>query len=248
MRLYVIGVIIFILYVVVSILSVQTIQQYVTTHRDNLLWTSLDEVLSEADNGDILLWSSNTKIIQYASDCPFTHISMVFRDYDKGSSGPKCLYCWEADLGQKYRSGPRIIRLRDKLERYKGSPIMGWKALSKGGRPTSDQLLKIASSYLDYTMDIYILGIRWLISRVLMVTPCGGGKVQKFLHSKIFEQVVCSELIAETLQQIGILEYDPPASQYAPADWLYNNLNCTTQNTYGPTYFFRSKKNSNILY
>ena len=242
MRLYVIGCIIFVLYLVVSILSAPTIQQYITTHRDNLLWTSLDKVLSEANNGDVLLWSSDTKIIQYGSDCPFTHISMVFRDYEKGDSGGQCLYCWEADVGQKYRSGPRIIRLRDKLERYKGSSIMGWKALNKGRRPTSNQLLKIASAYLSYRMDLCILGIRWVVSRALALTPCGGGKVQTFLHSNIFEQVVCSELIAETLQQIGILGYDPPASQYAPADWLYNNLNCTPSDAYGPTYFFRSKK------
>jgi len=241
MRLYIVGCIIFVLYLVVSILSVPSLQQFVATHRDNLLLTTLDKVFSEADNGDILLWSFNTKIIQYAAGCPFTHVSMVFRDYEKGRSGAKCLYCWEADLGQKYRAGPRIIRLRDKLKHYKGSSIMGWKPFSKGVRPTAKQLLKIASSYLDYTMDIYTL--RWLISRVLATTPCGGGKLQKFLHSDIFGQVICcSELVAETLQQIGILAYDPPASQYAPADWLYNNLNYTNQITYGPTYFFHSKK------
>jgi len=240
MRLSIVACIIFLGYLVASILSVPTIQQYIETHRDNILWTSLDTVLAEANNGDILLWSSNTKHIQYASDCPFTHISMVFRDYEKGTSGPQCLYCWEADLGQKYRPGPRVIRFRDKLERYKGSPIMGWKVLSKDVRPTLNQLLKIISPYLDYTMDIYY--IRWCVSRVLAATPCGGGKLQKFLHSKVFGQVVCSELIAETLQQIGILEGDPPASQYVPGDWLYNNLNCTSEDTYGPTYFFRSKK------
>ena len=243
MYLYVIGCIIFILYLVVSILSMPSIQQYVTTHRNNLLWISLDKIFSEANNGDVLLWSSNTKHIQYASDCPFTHICIVFRDYEKGLSGTQCLYCWEADLGQKYRSGPRIIRLRDKLKYYKGSSIMGWKPLFKGVRPTSDQLLKIVSSYLDYTMDIYY--IRWFISRVLATTPCGGGKLQNFLRSEqqMFGQIICcSELIAETLQQIGILKHDPPASQYTPADWLYNNLNYTNQSAYGPTYFFHSKK------
>ena len=229
-----------ILYLVISILSIPTLQQYVKTHRDNILWTSCAKVFSDADNGDIILWSSNTKLIQYASDAPFTHVNMVFRDYEKGRSGKRCLYCWEADLGQNYRSGPRIIRLKDKLEGYKGVPIMGWKPLVKGGRPTSRQLLETAFPYLDYTMDVNTL--RWLISRLLEATPCGGGKFQNFLNSKIFKQITCSELIAETLNQVGILNLDPPASQYTPGDWLYNNLNLKTPNEYGPTYFFRSKK------
>ena len=117
---------------------------------------------------------------------------------------------------------------------------MGWKPLVKGIRPTSRQLSNIASSYLDYTLDLNY--IRWLISRVLAATPCGGGKFQNFLNSKIFKTVTCSELIAETLQQVGILDLDPPASQYAPGDWLNNNMNLKPPNDYGPTYFFRSKK------
>ena len=233
-------IIVLLLYFMISLLSAPTLQQYISTHHDNLLWTSYDKVLLEADNGDIILWSSNTKIIQYASDSPFTHISLVLRDYERDRSGKQCVYCWEADLGQKCRAGPRIIRLRDKLERYKGVPVMGWKPLIQGIRPTSRHLLKIISSFLDYGMDIYT--IRWLISRVLAATPCGGGVWQTFLASSLFNHIVCSELVAETLQQVGILELEPPASQYAPGDWLHNNLTLTPSNEYGPTYFFRPKK------
>ena len=117
---------------------------------------------------------------------------------------------------------------------------MGWKPLVQGIRPTSRHLLKIISSFLDYGMDIY--AIRWFISRILATTPCGGGVWQNFLSSSLFNHIVCSELVAETLQQVGILEQDPPASQYAPGDWFYNNLTLTPSNEYGPTYFFRPKK------
>ena len=226
------------LYLVISILSIPSLQQYVVTHRDNILWTSNAKVFSQANNGDIILWSSNRKIIQYASDGPFTHVNMIFRDYEGDEKGNQCLYCWEVDVGQGH---PYVIRLKDKMKNYKGVSIMGWKPLVKGTRPTSPQLLKIASSYLDYTTNRITL-IRWLISRVLAATPCKGGKVQNLLKSKIFKQVFCSELIAETLQQVEILDLDLPASQYMPCDWLYNNLSLKSQNKYGPTYFFRSKK------
>lgn len=235
-----VGIIVLVLYILIGALSTPTLQQYVDTHHDHLLWTTRDKVLAEADNGDIILWSTNTKIIQYASNSPFTHISLVFRDYEKPRSGKKCLYCWEADLGQQYRSGPRIIRLRDKFARYKGAPIVGWKPLARGRRPTSRHLLKIIAPFSDYRMDIY--AIRWCLSRVLAATPCGGGVWQKFLSSSLFNHVVCSELVAETLQQVGILRPEPPASQYAPGDWLNNNLSLDPRSDYGPTFFFHSKK------
>ena len=65
------------LYLVISILSIPSLQQYVVTHRDNILWTSNAKVFSQANNGDIILWSSNRKIIQYANDDPFTHVNMI---------------------------------------------------------------------------------------------------------------------------------------------------------------------------
>ncbi len=223
----------FFLYFLIGLLSTPTLQGYVATHRDNLLWTSKEKVVSEADNGDILLWSTNSKIIQYVSNSPFTHISLLFRKN-------KCLYCWEADLGQKRRSGPRIIPLQDKMDRYKGVPLVGWKPLVRGDRPSSKRLMKIISSFAEYKMDV--CAIRWCLSRLLAATPCGGGGAQKLFSARGVNRVICSELVAETLQQAGILQLDPPASQYAPGDWFNNHLALEPHTLYGPTFFFHSKK------
>jgi hypothetical protein len=33
-------------------------------------------------------------------------------------------YIWEADLGQKTKDGPRVIKLKDKLKLYRGYPYL----------------------------------------------------------------------------------------------------------------------------
>lgn len=163
----------------------------------------VDDILDYVDNGDLLLFTGNTmmeKMVRWHTSTPFSHVAMVVKEKSgtKKSGEPKYkLFLWEADLGQGYKAGPRVIPLKTKLKRYGGLRIGGWRKLdeSKVTRPTSEQIMQASDKYFGSKSAPYELEqnyLKWFL----------GFKPDGRTSRKIF----CSELVQLTLEDLGMLK------------------------------------------
>src|SRR5271156_1768825 len=144
---------------------------------------SLD--LSTLDNGDIFFLTGSTvneRVIRSFLECPFSHVGLLFRENG-------VLYAWEADIGQRYRKGPRVMKFNDKLQRYKGESLVGIRRL-EGKRPSTENILKSISKHRHKRLDDMMLA---------------------YLFCPLFnrrDKVFCAELVAKTLQECFVLRYE----------------------------------------
>lgn len=163
--------------------------------------------LKKANNGDLVLFSGDTRgerTCRWASGSPFSHVGIVFREF---LDGKNILYIWEADVGQGSRKGPRIMKLEDKIAKYKGFKILGWTALKEELRPSREAILALVPDYRRYTLDNLMLV--WVLSKL------GLSK----LLSRRRDSVFCSELVALSLQRLKILEGSLDPQRYSPGDF-----------------------------
>lgn len=147
------------------------------------------------------------------------------------------IYLWESDLGQKKKAGPRLIPLKEKLKLYKGSKIGAWRPLKKTSNgknsslPSPSEYLSIINKYMDYDMDHRVL--TWWFA---------GWWNWAYDAFKTEDKVFCSELVAMTLQELGILKSDRPAAWFCPGDWYEHEHKLkqalTSDYAYGSTRFF----------
>jgi len=222
-----------------------SLPEFVNEYSSSLLWVPHERVLEQADNGDIILLASPNKVIEFFAESPFTHVCLVFRDYEtKGCRGNRIPYAWDADVGQKSRAGPRVMRLEDKLKRYRGGRFCAWKRL-QGRRPPTTQFLSVLPSYFEYDIDVTF--VRWFLCRVLARVPCASvRRLQAFLDPSHLKLIFCSELIALTLQKFGILQKHVSATAVSPGDCYENRLCLEDNYGYGSAFFFsRVKKKRN---
>lgn len=163
--------------------------------------------LNTFNTGDILLFfgsSFGQRSLRAVLRTYYDHCAMVVKD----SHGK--LRLWEADIGQGCRKGARLIDLSQKLHNYKGYHFF------------------IRIPYIGKAID------RNLLSMSIMKNQKEDihgkiGLVKYFLSYNIFSPIIsqdlfrngrfCSELLYETLTDVGIVKPDI-ASRYKPADFL----------------------------
>jgi hypothetical protein len=174
--------------------------------------TPLDKLFEYAKTGDLVFLSGDTyaeRIIRWLTSSPFSHVGMLLR-----SNVDNQLYIWEADIGQGFREGPRLMLLTDKFKRYKGLKICGWKRLTDYGvlqryaskrPPTIDDVESILERYVNYGMDTWM--ISWILS-----TDEGSWS------SRETGDVFCSELISLTMQDLGMIREGTILAKYSPGD------------------------------
>lgn len=164
---------------------------------------SLENFMRNADNGDLVFFSGKTygdNICKFFSSSYYSHVGMLVREIDE--NGKNVLYIWDADIGQGMKPGPRLQPVSDKIKRYSGHKYMAWKKI-KGNRPKTLDILKIVMKYKNYEQDT-VMG-KWIFD---------------FFPRKD-KHIFCSELIALTLQQLGILPDDFSPYNYSPQN-LYD--------------------------
>lgn len=158
-----------------------------------------DETLC-VKNGDLLFFrglSWSEKTIQTYTLCRYNHVAMVV--IDQGSR-----YLWEADVGEAYRQGPRLVPLETKLAKWGGTKEVAIRRIDK--EVDKRQILDFARGRLDTAFDRSML--RWLFAWWPRKEEC----------------YFCSELIAETLITLGILDPRRRASSYSPRDLAYGPI------------------------
>lgn len=177
---------------------------------------NIEDLLKNVENGDLIFLSGDTqgeRAIRMAHNSYYSHVGFLFVD-KRGAidSTPKnTVFIWESDLGQGYRDGPRIMRLWDKLSRWKGCKIgMIRKYSSFFHRPKTEEILNVAKPILDANIGMDISMTSWFFS------DYPESKIFKFLKD---DKVFCSGLVAFTLQKLGIMDYRKHPSWYTPENF-----------------------------
>lgn len=172
--------------------------------------TNVEDILNNSKNGDLLFLSGSThgeKAIRWYHSSQWSHCSFIFRDVDE-NTGKDIAYIFESDLGQGSKDGPRVMRLKDKLDRWKGENIIAWKKYN-GDIKTYD-ILKIATFYHINNYDFDNKMYSWFFS----------SNPNSFFYKYVKDEkkVFCSELVADVLQKLGIISKDHTPSWYTPKD------------------------------
>lgn len=206
------------------------LRKYVENMNNDLNWTSEEELFENADNGDLILMSGNTRgerTCRWCTGSMCSHVAMLFREKHP-ETGEDILYVWDSDLGQKTKEGPRVLRLDDKLKRYHGYPYLIWRKL-KGPRPSTENILRVVQDYADYEFDEKILS--WWTSSGFLSPLYGLVKHE----NKVF----CSELIAATMQHeaIEMMDKSKKAAWYSPGNFFDDVSGLKKEYSYGNRYF-----------
>ena len=150
--------------------------------------------------GDLLFFRGLSwveKTIQSYTTCRYNHVAMVV--VDRGTR-----FLWEADVGENYRQGPRLIPLELKLSKWRGTGEVALRPIIE--ELPIGQVLDIAKGKLDKAFDKSML--RWLLEWWPREEEC----------------YFCSELIAETLVGVGLLEKGKRTSSYSPKDLAFGRI------------------------
>lgn len=201
-----------------------------------------EELLKTVDNGDLIFLAGETqgeKTIRFFHNSYYSHMCLVFRDgvensVDGANTLENTIFVWESDLGQRYKDGPRVMRLSEKLDRWKGMKIGMIKkyippdALGMD-RPRTADILSIAQSYLSENIDMDISMASWFFSR----WP------DSFLFGLVKDgkKVFCSELIADTFQKLGIMSRKRHPAWYSPEDFVRGKVPFIKGHFSSPLYF-----------
>jgi hypothetical protein len=198
-----------------------------------------EDLLSKVQNGDLLFFAGSSqgeRVIRFFHNSYYSHMCIVFKDPNGAidDTPENTIFIWETDLGQRYKDGPRIMRLSEKLDRWKGSKIGMWMryippdALGLD-RPLTSDILAIAQEYLDADIQMDINMVSWFF--------CRWPESFIFRSLKNKNNVFCSELVADTLQRIGILAKGRHPSWYTPENFARGQVPIIKGNYASPVYF-----------
>lgn len=184
------------------------------------------EVLPTLKTGDLVLLSGDTqgeKLCRHFANSPFSHVAMVCVDTDLASGQ----YILECDLGQGRKSGVRVIGLVEKLRRYKGQRVVGYKRLvsSQSNTISSEELMRYVNKVMDVKQDNLML--TWLF-----------GDTGISASMKRSTHMFCSEFVASLMMYLHIIEDRVPAYVYGPGDFDLSRLPFKNGWAYSTTSYF----------
>jgi hypothetical protein len=220
---------IILIYYIIIQKTAPNLQQYIDTHKLSLNWISYNDLLTNADNGDLLFMAGDTygeRTCRYFTKSVYSHVGMLFREIDP-ENDKSMLYIWESDLGQGSKDGPRILKLSDKLKRYHGFPYVMWRRM-ESNRPSTQNIMNVVEKYKDYNFDNNMLS--WMMNDSMIYNMIKN------------DGIFCSELIALTMQHINMLEKDKKATWYSPQSFVEGISGLKKDFFYGPKYYIEIEK------
>lgn len=187
-----------------------------------------NNVIDTLSNGDLILLSGGSHgeaICKWFCGSPFSHVGMVFKEGDT-------LFFLECDLGQQRKSGVRVIPLKEKLARYQGQTIAGYKRLlCHNGvlRPSIKDIMDVVNSTLHVKQDNLML--TWLFGNSAL-----SASIKRETH------MFCSEFIAHIMIELKIIDDRRPAYTYSPGDFDLSRLPYKNGYSYSVTEYFQREK------
>jgi len=212
--------------------SAPNIEDYAKKNRSRLNWLEYEDVLDKVENGDLILLAGDThgeKLCRKFPGSIFSHVGFLFRE--TGGETGDAVYLWDCDIGQGYKEGVRMSLLDNKIRRYKGfriGALKKLKAISGRQRPATKDITDLYQKYKDFEFDHVIA--TWFLADY--------PKLHKL--AKDPKKVFCGEMVAEILQELGIVKKDRVPAWYVPGDFHRpeNRLHLEDGYEYGATYFF----------
>lgn len=208
----------FVLYLNIQTSQGYNLEAYIKKYKNFIRLHSPDDILANGNNGDLVFFCGDTKgerTCRWCTGSIFSHVALLFREIHPETK-ENILYVWEADVGQKYKRGPRIMKLEDKLKRYHGYPYLMWRKLrvDKGQTlPKTENIMRVVERYKHLEFDDNMMS--WWFS---------GSSAYHLMKDK--NTVFCSELIALTFQSIDISMMDTTylPAYYSPGTFASHNI------------------------
>jgi hypothetical protein len=179
------------------------------------------ELKPKLDTGDVFLFSANfliSRIIQVVTHSAYSHVGMVARYPDQNGS----LCFWECTtfnqlidkVDHELHAGVRLVSLDKLLAIYANYVPGGFSVrLLK-----ADRNADFREAFANF---VKLVDARPMAGRLAMMSRWLEGKVLSLTASDT--SFVCSQLIAETYQRLGLLPESRPPNAYAPRDFSMQN-------------------------
>jgi hypothetical protein len=176
---------------------------------------SYADVREELETGDIVLFSGSgpySRIIQAATHSRWSHVGMVY------CLPPDCIFLWESVVtstwkdffrGKGLKGGVRMSLLSDRLRDYRGCEVAVRRLLKyPRGPATYHNLALFRRAIKDAPYERHVPELL----KSVYDGPWGRN------HEDLSD-FFCSELMAETYQNLGLLTEEQPSNEYTPADF-----------------------------
>ncbi len=197
-----------------------------------------DEAVAATRTGDLWIFRGGTvadRLIQTASNAPVNHVGMALVVDDL----PPLM--WHAELGRSLRDQwtgdhHRGVQLHDLGEAVRTWQVrygqQAWlRQLDPGAGPEQEDAALRTIARLDGVSfpSTLQLGLRWLRGRDAHVTR--RARERKALRP---EDAYCAEVVAATLEEMGVLRPDVPTNWYDPGRfWSGDSLPLSAGWSYG---------------
>ena len=160
-----------------------------------------DEIRSDLDSLDLVLWKSGdklAKLIQWGTASEYTHVGMIVR------FPGDIVMLWESTF-DNVSSGVRLIPLSKALQ---DEDVYIRRATVSNREGIFDRLMAVRKELDGRPFENNVL-------EFICAAYDGPGGDNKRNITSLF----CSELIAETLIQIGLMDGRTPSNEYTPRDF-----------------------------
>jgi len=196
---------IYVLIIVILFIIILVIRVYVMCPKlqPNDIRKFSDSIL-QMKTGDLVFMSgrlSGENFIKWYTEFEFSHVGLLLKEDDK-------IYIIDADAGQGHKSGTRVQLLSDKMKRYKGHKIFGWKQISH--KLDNTKILQNLHKHIHKDLDTNLTAFAFPSIRN---------------NSKNQNTIFCAELIAHILSDSGYLNLTKDCVQYSPKDFINIQLN-----------------------
>lgn len=190
-----------------------------------------DKIKDLLNTGDLILFHGTlraSEMIEFAEQSKWSHVGMVIKSQDIGINDSDKLLLWESntltnlndEILKNVKTGPMFVDLYRRLltdleDKYDNVFEIRYLKMNDELKNNIQMLDKLRKFILDVHTDSYPK------SELKMI--------EDFLEGRIFNKntdnknFFCSELIAATYMNMGILEEDHSPNSYMPKDFSNSN-------------------------
>lgn len=175
--------------------------------------THYSAIRSDLKTGDVVLFSGKGGLsagIKFATGSQWSHVGLVYylKEYDLMAIWESTTLTTFADLDTGVpRKGVQIVPLSERIKTYDGEVSI---------RHLNKSLSSIRRRRL-VTLRERFKGIPYEESELQLIKAAYDGPFGA--NERDISSLFCSELVAETFQELGILSTTLPSNEYTPADF-----------------------------
>jgi hypothetical protein len=181
-----------------------------------------ENIRNELNTGDIILFSGRalfSRIVQIGTRSPWSHIGIVVRF----TTPFDFVALWESDITI---GGVQLTNLSARIKKYKGQVVV---------RHLEGTSLGINEINIFHAVREELKLRPYQVNKFEMIRAAyDKGLWLAKAQEKDISSLFCSELVAETLQRIGILNPDLSSNEFTPGDFDENAKLDMIRGNYGP--------------